>query len=256
MLRPRSGRKLRIVVTTLMAVGLTVVAQAGGLAQAGATVERSLVTVGQPGVGISWRAPAASEGEVSVFNNSGEREASTVLVLDNGRAPSSFHFDVNLLAGMSLALEPDGSITVSKENGPVGSFRPPWARDATGRALATRYRVIGRSIEQKIDTSGAVYPVTADPKYTTGYVTGTVYFKKSETKVIASSLTYATVLCGAAAALVGGPTFAAGCAVAALQMNAQARTAVSRNQCVKLKVLLFPTPVYTGTYLYGGGYCT
>jgi hypothetical protein len=233
----------------LAAVGMLVPAQAE------ATTLSSTVSAGDAGSVVSWQVPALPRTVVSVANTQRASEASTVLTLHNHRAPTTYRFGVTLPRGASLQLQPDGSIVVSRNGGPIGSFQTPWAKDATGRALATHYVLSGRFIEQQIDTSGARFPVTADPRYTTGWVTSTLYFNKSETRTIASAPTAASFACAAAGA-VGGPPVVVACGVGAAQMYIQARTAVSRGQCIKLKFSLIPTPVYIGTYIYSGGYCT
>jgi len=61
-------------------------------------------------------------------------------------------------------------------------FEAPWAHDAAGRDLATEYALDGNRIVRRVDLDeDTAYPVTADPKLTTGWVTGTVYFNIPET---------------------------------------------------------------------------
>ena len=60
----------------------------------------------------------------------------------------------------SLVLR-DSSATTSTD--PIMGSSAPWAYDATGRSLPTSFHVQGSSIIQDVDTTGAVYPITADP---------------------------------------------------------------------------------------------
>ena len=237
------------------AVALTVAGQLAPTSADAMTLE-STVATGAAGSVVSWQVPAVHRDAVSVTNRAGATDASTVLTLRNDRAATAYRFVVHLPQAASMRLQPDGSITVSRNGGAIGSFRAPWARDASGRSVRTFYQLNGSTITQRIDTAGAQFPITADPHYSSGWVTGTVYFNKAETRTIASSIGFAGMMCAAAAGLMGGPVFAAGCAAVALQMNAQARTAASRGQCIKIKVTTVPTPVYLGTYIYSGGYCT
>jgi hypothetical protein len=83
-----------------------------------------------------------------------------------------------LTAGQSSAtftgLIPAGSkITPTKEDfqvlTPSGlkmTIGAPWAVDAAGKQLATSYTFTGNTITQNVDTTGATFPVVADPTVT------------------------------------------------------------------------------------------
>lgn len=45
----------------------------------------------------------------------------------------------------------------------VGVFQAPWAVDASGQALPTRFEVQGDELVQVVDTTDAVFPVVSDP---------------------------------------------------------------------------------------------
>lgn len=81
-------------------------------------------------------------------------------------------------AQVSYRYEFQGAELLPMENGRVGilgvSTSPnvsslfaivntPWAVDARGRSLPTSYRIDGSYLTQEIDTSGATFPVVADP---------------------------------------------------------------------------------------------
>ena len=61
---------------------------------------------------------------------------------------------------VSLALEAEGVRLTFAE------FDKPWAVDANGVSLPTEYLVSGDTIVQTVDTTGAAFPVVADPKIT------------------------------------------------------------------------------------------
>jgi len=97
--------------------------------------------------------------------------------------------------------------------------------------------------------------VIADPKWTTGWVTGTLYFNKRETSNIATgSATAIGGVCATSAAL-GGPTLVGACLIGAGQAVYTATAAKNAGRCLKLKMALVG-PVYLGAYTYTGGYCT
>ena len=111
-----------------------------------------------------------------------------------------------------------------------------------GKTLKTSYKVSGNTITQTIDPNTAQYPITADPKYTWGLVTGTVYFNKAETRHVAYGGGVGSVLPNPYTQAVGAPSFA------------WAGLAIELNKCIKLKV----TPLLAtigAPMFYSGGYC-
>lgn len=54
---------------------------------------------------------------------------------------------------------------VADATAPAGSLAAPWAVDATGAALPTWYEVTDTGVRQHVDTTGAVFPVVADPSW-------------------------------------------------------------------------------------------
>lgn len=68
-------------------------------------------------------------------------------------------------AGLEVAAEGIGEADPALEPGEVvvASFQPAWAIDATGMLLPTNYEVVGNTLTQVVDTTGASFPVVADP---------------------------------------------------------------------------------------------
>jgi hypothetical protein len=63
-----------------------------------------------------------------------------------------------------------GSLDVRDPQGRLMSrIDAPWALDANGRELPTRYVIDGRSVRQLVDTRGAAYPVVIDPSVQGGW---------------------------------------------------------------------------------------
>ncbi|WP_031155363.1 hypothetical protein [Streptomyces erythrochromogenes] len=149
---------------------------------------------------------------------------------------------------MTSSSAPGGAGAVAR-----GHIDAPWAKDANGKAVPTSYRLDGNTLVQTIETGpDTAYPVVADPHYTWGIISGTVYFNKSETKVLALGGTVVSWL-PHPAAVVGGRTLAG-----------VAGYAVATDQCVKFKVYpglapLSPAAALSGSGVYGGsagdGYC-
>lgn len=65
--------------------------------------------------------------------------------------------------GTQLMLLNDGSVSVSDGENFLGGIDAPWAVDADGRSLPTRYEISGSTLTQIVDTTGAAFPVVADP---------------------------------------------------------------------------------------------
>ena len=69
--------------------------------------------------------------------------ASSIIRIDAPSSPSSYSFTLSLPRAASASLAADGSVVISESGGPVGSFLPPWAKDANGRSLPTHYTLTG-----------------------------------------------------------------------------------------------------------------
>ncbi|MBE1490777.1 hypothetical protein [Plantactinospora soyae] len=92
--------------------------------------------------------------------------AQVMTVLTDDTAPTSY---VYRFRGAELVALPQGAVAVFQDNqaagvsGHAALVRAPWATDATGKSLPTSYAVEGEYLTQRIDTTGAVFPVVADP---------------------------------------------------------------------------------------------
>ncbi|MEZ0096056.1 hypothetical protein [Streptacidiphilus sp. EB129] len=122
-----------------------------------------------------------------------------VLVVEAAPTTRELRFPLTLPSGAFLAPQDDGAVSVDAPVGngavgAVGEFQSPWAKDANGKALPTRYRIEGKTLVQTVTaTAATAYPIVADPHYTWGIVTGTVYFDKAETATIADRADWVSV---------------------------------------------------------------
>ncbi len=116
-------------------------------------------------------------------------DGTQILAILRGRdAPTDISY---VVSGSNIHLSPDalGGIVVSKTDGTVvGYINAPWAADAHGKSLQTSYKVSGNVVTQYVNTAGAVFPVIVDPHYTWGWISGTVYFNRRETRDLAFGL--------------------------------------------------------------------
>ncbi len=129
---------------------------------------------------------------------------------------------------LSLARLANGAVAVSDGAGRmVGFVAAPWAKDANGKEVATRYAVSGRTIVQTVDVSASTaFPVVADP---TVYWWGVgVQISHATTQKIIKVLNAGGGAAGVAAALqaagviTAGSAIATGIAAAALVMGSVA----------------------------------
>ncbi|MEU1117965.1 MULTISPECIES: hypothetical protein [unclassified Streptomyces] len=177
----------------------------------------------------------------------------TLVTLKDENAPTEQRFDLQMPTGAHLAANDSGGYDIFQDSGKgstalKGTISAPWAKDANGKAVATSYKLEGGTLVQSIDTNGATaFPVVADPHYTWGIVSGTVYFNKSETRKIALGGGLAATII---ASIPAGFTTAAGITVAAI--TTMANIAQSHKKCLKIKSYGKPGE-YSGKQ--GDGYC-
>jgi hypothetical protein len=182
--------------------------------------------------------------------------AQMIFELKDASAPTVFDVAVSLPAGARLVLnEQVGAVfVVDATENVVGVFAQPWAVDATGLAVPTEFEIVGNTLRQHVQHQGAAYPVMADPQYTWGWVTGTAYYNRRETKNMTTLAYGATVVAGLCAAF-GAQTLGVACAISAAfyaQWAFQADRAFGEGRCLKIKVPTFEA----GSYPFGERVCT
>jgi hypothetical protein len=201
---------------------------------------------------VAWSTPAVHAKHAKIENTVHDKDAAAVITLRDASAPTRYDFALSLPTGASALGASNGSVIVLDQHGSaLGSFSKPWAKDANGKSLATEYNLFGSTLTQVVHTNGASFPVTADPKYTWGWATGTAYYNRSETHNIATGSLAGTAVCGGLA-LVATPAAGAACLAAWADINFQANRAWNQGQCVKLK---YAVGSFLGAYVYSGGYC-
>ncbi|MWA07914.1 hypothetical protein [Streptomyces sp. BA2] len=174
----------------------------------------------------------------------------SLVTLKDGKAATSQRFELSLPANTEIASNEDGGYDLIREIGDetavaIGTIDAPWAKDAGGRDLPTNYKLEGNTLVQSIETnSGTAFPVVADPKVTWGWVTGTIYFNRKETRRIALGGGLGAT---AIAAIPGGFTTVIGVTMAAI--TARASAAYDRGRCLRIKL----PHVYPDHYK--GGHC-
>lgn len=191
-------------------------------------------------------AAAATDIAVQPTTDGGAR---TLLTLKNDKAPTTQRFELHLPTGVEAVDNGEGGYDLIRTGGDgapaiaVGTIDAPWAKDAKGEDVPTRYRLEGNTLVQTVDTNDSTaYPVVADPKFDWGIVTGTLYFNKSETRKAVEGGGFLT----AAAAMIPGP--GAPTAVTVAGWSTMAAIAQRHGKCLKINTWLKPNE-------YSGGYC-
>jgi hypothetical protein len=218
------------------------------------------VGIGVPNADNSHDAQTTSSG-TTVYTDPGSGTATAVQAMTDGvrelftltdsSAATDITIPLALPVGSSLFDNGAGGYDIVSQQGDglattIASIETPWAKDAVGKTLPTHYSLSGDQLTQHIDTAGATFPVVADPHYTWGWVTGTVYFNKSETKkfaVISTGLAFLSSFSG-----VWAPILRTYFTILA----AEAGWAVAENKCVELKST-GQVSRYSGSQ--GSGYC-
>jgi hypothetical protein len=142
--------------------------------------------VEQPGV-VSYNNKNGST-TVPIVNEDGSVQINTVI--ENATAPTRYEYPITLPTGASLRAVNDGSVEVTDAAGVAfATIAAPWAKDANGSKVATRYEIHGTTLAQIVEHNvrGTVFPVVADP--TASFLWWGVAYKlsNSETRALAAN---------------------------------------------------------------------
>lgn len=178
-------------------------------------------------------------------------------VLDNTEAPDRFEYPLVLAAGSSLMLSDNGGALVVDANEAVlFAIAPPWARDASGQSVPTRYEVAGSTLIQHIAhrERGVTYPVVADPKFAWAGVLPSVQLTRAETSALrgvgATAAGKATNACRGFVA-AAGPAGGVLCGLNIVSIMYNANRIFNEGKCAQLLI----GPGVISTIAYSGGYC-
>lgn len=134
----------------------------------------------------------------------------------------------------------------------AASVHAPWAYDRLGSRLPVQLTLAGPDSDQfklslVLPATRDRFPVTVDPHYTWGWITGTVYFNREETEAFAISTEAVSIL-----AEIAPPPWGTVLSIYATVLNIVAQIAIADAECVALKSngVVF---AYSGSE--GDGYC-
>lgn len=114
---------------------------------------------------VVYDAPIA---DTSVAAQPTEDGARVIISIDSPAAPERFDFPVSGDVDRLILDETDGSVfAFDADNEPVGYFETPWAVDANGTAVPTRFEVDGLTLTQVVEHRGGdfQYGIVADPAW-------------------------------------------------------------------------------------------
>jgi len=103
------------------------------------------------------------DGSATVAVANEDSSTSLHTIIESPAAPTSYAYDYS--GGARLEQLSDGGVVLVDANGDlVASIAQPWARDAHGEPIATRYAVKGNTLTQFVEHgAGSAYPIVADP---------------------------------------------------------------------------------------------
>lgn len=133
------------------------------------------VHVGLPYADGASEASSVSQGVVSYDNKNGsstipvaKNDGSLQMVtkIDNRDAPTEYKYVMGVPQGTKLVHQKDGSVLILDNNGKmVSAMSKPWAVDAQGTPVNTKYVIQGNELIQVISHTSQdyKYPIVADP---------------------------------------------------------------------------------------------
>lgn len=178
--------------------------------------------------------------------------AQVMTVLREGESEASY--DISLPAGTTLEKVGQAYEVVVDGHVVVGQVQAPWAIDANGKSLKTSYDLRNTTLVQTVETKGAAYPITVDPRVSIGVLIYVRYSRAEvRTQAGASSVVFVTSLasttCGKLLKWYGSYPCAASIAAVGFNLINTFSLARDENKCVEI-TFLHPVPVVNGWRRY------
>lgn len=213
------------------------------------TKDGSTIEVTLPAEITTDRGHVANDGTI-VYPSEDDSASSAVQVFEDGAvriqtvlfdsgAPHEFTYKFGDLVPV---LREDGGAdlidrTAVGVEAAVGSVDSPWALDADGHPVQTRYEVVDGTLVQVVEADeSTAYPIVADP--TLSFGTGAyITFNRSETKAIAGKTQYAVVAASVCAKVNGWTAVFCGALISSrmIQLDSAFKNAANSNKCLQMK---------------------
>lgn len=119
------------------------------------------------------------------------------VVIRSGNAPTNYRFALDMPPETVAEEADDGGLhIVDCDRVTLAAVHPAWAYDAEGNALPASQHRDGDNIVLRVQHQGAAYPVLADPEFDWGWVSGTLYFTREETRTARDAAALAGLVAG------------------------------------------------------------
>lgn len=111
------------------------------------------------------QAVTRDDGTATVAQQKLDGSVQIITTIESSSAPTEYFFDVTLPVGASLLVNEDGSVAAYSRTGAfVAGVHRPWAVDADGVAVPTRFVVNGNRLTQFVAHDDTyAYPIVTDP---------------------------------------------------------------------------------------------
>jgi len=194
--------------------------------------------------------PATTGGkQLTTYAQNRKDGLAVIAVLDHGQSRADFTGLVR--AGERAESSMNGGLVILRGKTIVAAVEAPWATDAAGKSLPTSYTVKGNHIVQDVDTTGAAFPVVADPHISFGWHYVNVEYLQytwSETwKVqlaIGKVALVAALACSASGPAVPFCAYYAGYFYNNIKSTTDA--AIAHKKCLKIRMPLVPNMLTLG----------
>lgn len=162
--------------------------------------DQGSISLGLPFADKAANAVVEKSGIVSYENGNGSTTVPAVLsdgsvqintVIENRDAPTNYSYSVTAPGGGRLVQDGEQVGIFDGDGSLAGIIAAPWAKDANGTAVATRYMIEGNNLIQVVDHNqpGVAYPVIADPKATPLWWGLAIKLTNAETKKLRDNFT-------------------------------------------------------------------
>jgi hypothetical protein len=233
--------------------------------EAGITLktDAGTVAISLPNSAGAEDATAEKQGVVSYNNNNGSTSVPVVTadgslqintVITDASAPSRYSYNLTIPAGGQIVPAGQGFFIVNADNDLVTFIAEPWAKDANGNPVATRFELSGSTLTQVVErNSSTAYPVVADPVFVWETGLPALKWNKKESADLRTS-SKSPQFCAAALSKTPPPinwTITGLCLANLTSITYNAQMIVSQGKCVEWLI----GPGVIGSIGYTGGNC-
>lgn len=239
------SRRTTLFLLISVLISSVLIFSAGSAAAAPVNGEQVETVSSETGTSIGWQIPeqpaaqfrrATEPPAVEFESKTVENGAQTLIHINDSTAPDRYAFPVELPEGGRLELQEDGSVSLNVNGMPQGGFSTPWAHDGNGDELATHFEVEGSTLVQVVEfTENTQFPITADPRFEWGNISGHVWLNKEETRK-ATAITAGGGLAALPWLALVPPAFSVPIAYNVAAIGGWAVAAQAQGKCLALKL--------------------